>query len=651
MALPVEPLLGVAGRWGEAEVRLAGRFDDLHQLLYTHGGISPTNAAVEEVAKLVFLRLWSLREPGVPVGGLRAVDLFTRGGVAAFKEAFAIALRSPALRARDAAGGLNPIWPYDEPFRLANAQVLAAAAEIVGAAVTSGATSVSDPLGTAFDALLSGRYDHAGGLGTYLTPSSVAKMMAEVAVELAGSRQTPPGPGFGDPFCGTGRFLVALLEVLAQSNTATARRIGRAGVFGADQSPASVAKASINMLLYGVPQPRLWTVEDSVTDAALDGLRSSIGLVLTNPPFGEGKYANPAGIARTGAAIGSLARATRIDPAVAGLVRSLDLLAPGGVLGVVLPDGVLESVAFDELVHSGQGWLAGQVRVAATISLPTSTFALSGTVAKTSAVFLRRCAPVSRVVLARVDHVGYLRQAGRAVVDPRGNELPAVSVAVRRCLRESTETLVVQSTHPLVAVVPADFGSYDPSRLDPDAMRARRAVLDAGGIELRELLTAPPIQRSRSAAVSPYVSVLHVDELGNVDWGEAATYAPKTAGLLVRGGQLIVSLLNPAKLRAAVVPAERGQVQVSAEFGVFDAGDRPYAVLALLYSEQVRCQLRPLGRGTSSSRRRIDADDVLSLIVPKLDDDRLTELDAVMRTAYASVAAGRGVLRRTASLV
>ena len=208
----------------------------------------------------------------------------------------------------------------------------------------------------------------------------------------------------------------------------------------------------------------------------------------------------------------------------------------------------------------------------------------------------------------------------------------------------------MHSTQPLVAVVPADFGSYDPSRLDPDAVRARRALLDGGGIELRELLTARAGQRSRSAAVSPFVSVLHVDELGNVDWGEAETYAPKTAGLLVRGGQVIVSLLNPAKLRAAVIPAERARVQVSAEFGVFDAGDRPYAVLALLYSEQVRCQLRPLGRGTSSSRRRIDAEDVLSLVVPKLDDDRLAELDTVMSAAYASVAAGRAVLRSTAML-
>ena len=37
------PPLGVAGRWGPAEIALARRFDDLHQLIYVRGGIRPSN--------------------------------------------------------------------------------------------------------------------------------------------------------------------------------------------------------------------------------------------------------------------------------------------------------------------------------------------------------------------------------------------------------------------------------------------------------------------------------------------------------------------------------------------------------------------------------------------------------------------------------
>src|SRR3954468_22254644 len=96
------PLLGVAGRWGAAEIALARRFDDLHQLLYVRGGIRPSNAAVEEIAKLVLVRLWSLTEQP---------DLFDTVSPEAFAAAFARALTTPALHAHDLAGRAHPVWP------------------------------------------------------------------------------------------------------------------------------------------------------------------------------------------------------------------------------------------------------------------------------------------------------------------------------------------------------------------------------------------------------------------------------------------------------------------------------------------------------------------------------------------------------------
>jgi hypothetical protein len=175
-------------------------------------------------------------------------------------------------------------------------------------------------------------------------------------------------------------------------------------------------------------------------------------------------------------------------------------------------------------------------------------------------------------------------------------------------------------------------------------------VANAGGVELRDLLTAVRPRRCREIRC-PYVSVLHLDDLGNVNWAEANGYTPSTPGFVARGGEVIVSLLNPARLRAAVIPEHLAEVQVSPEFGVFTAQDRPYAVLALLLSDAVRRQLAPLGRGTSSSRRRIEAEDVLSTIVPKLDDERRSELDATLRAAYATVADGQATLLRTVTAV
>jgi hypothetical protein len=623
---PDAPLLGVAGSWGTAEIDLHRRFDELHQLIYRRGGLASSNAAVDELAKLLLVRLRAARL-GTPAPA----------GVAEHRSAFAAALRDPAVAARDSAGGTHPVWPLDEPFRLTNPDVLAAAGALA-TAIVDGAPEF-DALGTAFDALLAGRYDHTGGLGTYLTPSGVARMMADIAVALVTTPMSDlDGPGFGDPYCGTGRFLVALLAALPGDHP-----LRSAGPFGADVSASAVAKARINLLLYGIDHPLVWTVRDSVSDAALDSLAGRVPLILTNPPFGDGQYDSPEGIARTAAVLPGIETRTRLDPSIAGLARCLTLLSPGGVLGIVLPDGVLASPVVQSLLTD-----SGEVEPLAVVSLPPVTFALSGTIARTSALFLRRAEGGPRVVLARVGHVGYLTRAGRPVADPARDELPAVARLVLGATGAGTgaDGPAVVSESPLVAVVDREaLRRLDPSRLDPAAVAARRSLLDAGGVRLAEYLTAVPARRCREVT-SPFVSVLHVDDLGTIDWHAARSHTPVTPGVLAEPGELIVSLLNPAQPRAAVVPPGE-PVQVSAEFGVFGSTVDPYAVLALLYSAPVRAQLRPLGTGTSSSRRRIGPDDVLAVVVPKLDLSTLDDLAATVRSAHQQLTAARTALRST----
>jgi hypothetical protein len=265
------------------------------------------------------------------------------------------------------------------------------------------------------------------------------------------------------------------------------------------------------------------------------------------------------------------------------------------------------------------------------------------------------------VALARVDHVGFVSRAGRAAVDPSGNQLPTLtpilldaiagtttpgSHAQQRLRTADGNLLELLCEAPLVAIVDAPTRSMlDLARLEPSAIAARRAILDAGGLSLGEIISAVPARRCRRVT-TPYVSVLHIDDLGVIDWQAARTNEPRTPGVLAAPGDLIVSLLNPAHLRAAVIPPGTS-VQVSAEFGVFRSTVDPYAVLALLYSPDVRAQLRPLGSGTSSSRRRIGAADVLCLTVPKLDQSTMDDLAATVRAAQQQLTAARDLLHRT----
>lgn len=68
------------------------------------------------------------------------------------------------------------------------------------------------------------------------------------------------------------------------------------------------------------------------------------------------------------------------------LNRCLEFLAPGGRMGIVLPDGVLANDSLQEV----RDWILRWARLKAVVSLPQETFAPYGAGVKTSVVFLEK---------------------------------------------------------------------------------------------------------------------------------------------------------------------------------------------------------------------------------------------------------------------
>ena len=108
------------------------------------------------------------------------------------------------------------------------------------------------------------------------------------------------------------------------------------------------------------------------------------GMALGGKPDSKGQWVNVSG--------------TSIDPAVLFIDRCLQLLKPGGRLFIVLPDGILcnsgeryvrEYIMGTKDEETGQ-FLGGRAIVKAVISLPSDTFKLSGTGAKTSVLYLQK---------------------------------------------------------------------------------------------------------------------------------------------------------------------------------------------------------------------------------------------------------------------
>jgi type I restriction enzyme M protein len=66
--------------------------------------------------------------------------------------------------------------------------------------------------------------------------------------------------------------------------------------------------------------------------------------------------------------------------------RCLDLLKPGGRLGIVLPDSILNNPSLDWV----RRWTEGKARLLAVVSLPSETFVSSKATVKASILFLQR---------------------------------------------------------------------------------------------------------------------------------------------------------------------------------------------------------------------------------------------------------------------
>lgn len=273
----------------------------------------------------------------------------------------------------------------------------------------------------------------------------------ETDIERLTARDADGHPAFRfcDPTCGSGGFLSLTLghvrRTLDELGGLTDQRrrelfeqMCEHSFIGADSSPQMVMLARVTMALLGAPKARIFYTQDSRTTPQLHAC--TFDLICTNPPFGTPKFNKGQEAARraheeameqilatfrtdlsprgsradrfdyspsvTGMALGGVPdnkgvwkpASTNTDPAVLFIDRCLQLLKPGGRLLIVLPDGVLcnsgeryvrEYIMGRKDEATGQ-FHGGKAIVKGVISLPSDTFKLSGTGAKTSVLYLQK---------------------------------------------------------------------------------------------------------------------------------------------------------------------------------------------------------------------------------------------------------------------
>lgn len=299
-----------------------------------------------------------------------------------------------------------------------------------------------DVLGRVFDVLIRGKFENKGGMGIYLTPRQVTE--AAVDILMHDLKKTPGKiikldrnniPEFKvlDGCCGSGGFLIKMLEELKQyllielagdRNQWKDRfeKMKEHSIVGADNSPGMILKARINMALHGANKAQIFKTENSLTSPQLKP--ETFDVILTNPPFKSGGISEKSAEGKTtlryfsddieegvnkmsskGLSLGCKPDGkgkwnpvNSMDPAVLFIDRYLQLLKPGGVCMMVVPDGILSNTGERYVREYLMGkkndvtgeFEGGKAILKAVISLPQETFSLSGAGAKTSLLYFKK---------------------------------------------------------------------------------------------------------------------------------------------------------------------------------------------------------------------------------------------------------------------
>jgi hypothetical protein len=481
-------------------------------------------------------------------------------------------------------------------------------------------TIKTDSLGLVFNTLLRGKFEGGEGMGTFLTPEEVVFPMVDMLLKVVNEHDLAHigGPSplyYGDVCGGTGRFVYALSRRLEQHGVARQRLEKAARLF--DQSSLAVDLGRLNFLFEGM-KPTFHRVGDSLVAPEVSKLEGRFLALATNPPFGSGKYRWNREIAESLpcevlASVGMRSQSDAADPSALFFFRNLDLLAPRGVLAIVLPDGLVQSDGFRCALSAYERTRQTRLHLAAVVSLPSTTFSLGGTVAKTSFLVVQKQEEKDGrpMYVAVAHHVGFIKRGKKRAKDPEGNDLAQIAQEFG-------------ASAPLVGRTAANWREHDSliaTRMMHSAERESPRLKETRLPDLVKVVRDFANGDAHAAEPRFHVSVLDVDSTGMIDIIAASSNEPMSKGLCCRPGDILLCCINPKIWRVTVIPNLGGSWTCSSEFVVL----RPkksgcsWRLAVALHHPRVTRAVQAMAKGTSSSRQRVAKDRVLSISVPDVD--------------------------------
>lgn len=607
---------------------------ELREAFHRSGRLDDSNAKLDEVAKL-FATYLAFKRGLIP----NFPDNNRPDFVSELQEAFQQAAALPCYRMTDGASifGSNPklaLRTGDEDFGADLAKLVKKSIDLAFDLRSSG--KPFDVLNEAFGHFV--RDNFRGNIedAQYMTPPEVVDFMADMALfdihrELSADEAANKHWTILDPTCGVGSFLAAIYNRARQSDWLSPSRLR---IFGQDKVERMVRLATLNLELFAVEEHRISIGNSLAVGSPIDDLNGQVDLILTNPPFGA-RFAPEEAVFEFGGNTPFFSRLRRqgstLDSELLFVDRNLRLLKEGGRLLIVIPDGVISAKGLAAMLRQH---LSSVATIRAIVELPPVTFAQAGTRTKTAILYVRKNASAK----TKRGHVfmGVSRDLGFVVSSRKGvqvkvtageNDLPALL----NCFCESTaepsvtEATILSETPSAVLAPEAEVaaGSWTPNHYNAVRFKSIESLRSHRGFELLPLGKlvdflgdSRPAEKHQKGYA--FISVLHVLGEGLLDARGVMDYAPKTPGVSVVPGEVLLSRINPRIPRVCVVPDFGVRTLCSSEFEVMRPKERldAFTLAFLLQSKVVQDQIKSLTSGTSASHNRIRTSELAEVRIP-----------------------------------
>ena len=456
----------------------------------------------------------------------------------------------------------------------------------------------ADIKGTVYEELVRNTFEKSDNQ-QFFTPRSVVQFMVRFINPQLGQTLC-------DPACGSGGFLIEaskhighLLCSQAEEEFSTNHIVQYLSkhIIGLEIDRRMAWVAQMNLIMHGDGHGSIHHLDNNGSLGFSDNLNhlvrpDSLDLVLTNPPFGS-DFSDKEHLPKYQLGEGKSSRRRGI----LFIERCIGWLKPGGRLGVVIEDSVLNGASNKDV----RRLVFQHCIVEAVISLPDVTF-MPYASAKTSILFLRKKADnrevQSDIFMANVEQIGRKPNGdplyiGQQVKDGRRellNELPDVVDAWQTYAIGSEEAITHLS--PKIFICPSErFMDGTGIRLDVQFHHPSRKIAEDTlnrsiypTPKLAELITVRNVMVTPSAQdpdeVCQYVGLANIAATtGEYTVSNVLGSQIKSGVRLFRPGDILFSKLRPELRKCVLIRDDEDEGYVSSECLVFctlaDASDAP----------------------------------------------------------------------------